>query len=424
LSILVALATVAPAEARDGIDPQFATGGVGLSEYGTSVRDSEVLADGSVLVAGTVNTTDGVYWRIEKLTPDGDRDTGFGYEGVALLAAPREEAYLVGLVLVGERLLAVGSDGVRGVLVMALDQSGQPDRSFGVAGRSTVSLGGSALVSVSTAAGTSSGQLVILGNLADPISRLRTSSFLIRLTASGRRDPLFGRTGVAIVDVTRGPVSQNLTQLGVDRRGRVVVAGSRIARVGQEMVVVRVAPSGRLDRRFSGDGLLTVQPRHGAVSAFSSVTIGADSSVVLGGSTRPDTLVSPVTSPVVVKVTASGRLDRRFSGDGIAVVTSPTTATHVPTDLIVLADGAMVMAASPVGMTARPAYLVGVTRRGTLDTSFGSRGVLAVSFAAAHRSWITRIATGASANEVAVFGGTAQGAGPARGAVAMVLLDA
>lgn len=424
LCVVASLATVAPVGARDAIDQQFATDGIGLSDYGTSVRDSEILADGSVLVAGTVNTNAGVYWRIEKLTPDGDRDADFGYEGVAMHKVPRAEAYLVGLVLSGERLLAIGSDGLRGALVLALDDRGRPDRGFGTAGRSTVSLGGSSLVSIANAASTPSGELVILGNLADPISRLRTNSFVTRLTPDGRRDTRFGRSGMAFVDVTRGSVSQNLTQLAVDSRGRVLLAGSRIATVGQEMVVVRVTSSGRLDRRFSGDGVVTVQPRRGSVSAFSSVVVRPDSSLVLGGSTRPDTLDSPVTSPVVVQVTARGRLDGRFSGDGVAVVKSPTTATHVPTDLIVLVDGAMVMATSPIGMTSRPAYLVGVSRRGTLDLSFGSRGVLAVSFASAHRSWITRIASGVSTGDVAVFGGTAQGAGPARGAVAMVRLDA
>jgi hypothetical protein len=118
----------------------------------------------------------------------------------------------------------------------------------------------------------------------------------------------------------------------------------------------------------------------------------------------------------------NGHLDRRFSGDGVAVVSSPMTATHVPTDLLVLDDGSMVVSASPIGMDSRPAYLVGVDRRGAIDTSFGTRGVLAVMFAANHRSWITRIALDESQSDLIVFGGTAQGAGPARGAVARVLL--
>lgn len=422
--IATSVAALAPVSAREALDQQFGAAGVGLSDYGTSVRDSEVLSDGGVLVVGTVNTTNGVYWRIEKLTPAGDPDPTFGVEGVSMQKAPRAEAYVAGLVLTGGRILVIGSDGARGVLVVALDEQGRPDRTYGVGGRAVVSIGGSALVSVANATATASGQLVVLGNLADPVTRLRTNSFVVRLTPDGRRDTTFARTGAALVDVTRASVSQNLTQMTLDPRGRIVLAGSRIAAVGQEMVVVRLTAAGRQDRQFSDDGLLTVQPQRGAVSAFSSVIARSDASLVLGGSTRPDTTASPVTSPVVVKVTATGNLDRRFSGDGIAVVNSPATATHVPTDLIVLADGTMVVSASPIGMTSRPAYLVGVTTRGVIDTGFGTRGVMALSFAPDHRSWITRVAAGVSADELVVFGGTAQGAGPARGAVARVLVDA
>jgi uncharacterized delta-60 repeat protein len=422
--IAASVATLAPVSAREVVDQQFGTAGVSLSAYGTSVRDSEVLADGSVLIVGTVNTTDGVYWRIEKLTSAGDPDVTFGDKGASMQKAPRVEAYVAGLVLTGGRILVIGSDGARGVLVVALDEQGRPDRTYGADGRAVVSIGGSSLVSVANAATTASGQIVVLGNLADPVTRLRTNSFVMRFTPTGRRDTTFGRTGVALVDVTRASVSQNLTQMTIDPRGRIVLAGSRIASVGQEMVVARLTAAGRQDRQFSADGVLTVQPKHGAVSAFSSVIAASDASLVLGGSTRPDTAASPVTSPVVVKVTAAGTLDRRFSGDGVAVVNSPTTATHVPTDLLVLANGTMVMSTSPIGMTPRPAYLVGVDHRGLLDASFGSRGVMALSFAPAHRSWATRLVSGVAADELIVFGGTAQGAGPARSVVARVLVDA
>lgn len=421
--VAASVAALAPVSARTAVDPQFGTAGVGLSAYGTSVRDSEVLSDGGVLVVGTVNTTNGVHWRVEKLTSAGVPDPNFGVDGVAMQKAPRAEAYVAGLVRTGGRILVIGSDGARGVLVVALDEQGRLDRTFGVGGRAVGSIGGTSLVSVANATATASGQIVVLGNLADPVTRLRTNSFVMRFTPDGRRDTTFGRTGVALVDVTKASVSQNLTQMTLDTRGRIVLAGSRIAAVGQEMVVVRLTAAGRQDRQFSADGVLTVQPKRGAVSAFSSVVAASDASLVLGGSTRPDTTVSPVTSPVVVKVTATGDLDRRFSGDGVAVVNSPATATHVPTDLIVLANGSMVLSASPIGMTSRPAYLVGVDHRGVIDPAFGSRGVMAVSFAPSHRSWITRVAAGVSADELVVFGGTAQGAGPARGAVARVLLD-
>jgi hypothetical protein len=42
--IAASVATLAPVSAREVVDQQFGTAGISLSAYGTSVRDSEVLA--------------------------------------------------------------------------------------------------------------------------------------------------------------------------------------------------------------------------------------------------------------------------------------------------------------------------------------------------------------------------------------------
>lgn len=404
--------------ATQHVDTTFGRNGVQIYLPGTTFRDAESAPGNAMYVAGTTILGTRAQWRIERVLYDGSHDPSFGKDGVVMLPTPNNSAYFTGLALSDSAVYAVGSDGVRGVRINRLRTTGALDTTFGNRGTVTITIGGTQLVSVSDVLVTPTDRILVLGNLADPVTRLRTNSFVLRLLPDGRRDTAFSSDGVAIVDVTKKAISQNITQLGVDGSGRVIVGGSRIAPSGQEMVVARLTNRGTFDTTFSGDGVLAVQPRRDAVSAFASVNVRADGSVVLGGWTRTGGNAAPSTAAVAAVVTPAGRLDTRFSGDGLALVATATNSSQVPTDLVVLPSGAMLISTSPVGLANQPALVIGLTPAGKLDAKMGNNGFVKVLFDPNQRSWTNLMVLGDDGSTLSVVGGTALGTGTPRGAIA------
>ena len=418
-TLLGAGALAGPASAvTSSQDTSFAVGGVFVDDAGATFRDAEATSDGGYLTGGTVGTSAGLYWRFERFDSLGQRVDTFGSHGVVMFKARNANSYLSGVEMSGTSFFAMGSDGAKGYVIAKFSPTGALDGSFGTRGQVQLTVDKRMLVSTADFEVGADGSMHVLGNLADPVSQLRVNSFVVRLGAKGRPDTSFSGDGIALVDVTKAAISQNLTQLAVDSSRRVVVAGSRIAAVGQEMVVTRLTPAGRFDTSFSGDGVAPLQPTRGAVSSYSAVNVLADGSVLLGGSSRTGVGASQRTAANIVKLTKTGRMDVRFSGDGLARVAESANATHVPTDLVRLPNGSMLMSTSPVGLVSRPALLIGLTSAGKLDTAFGSKGFQNVLFKAGGRSFINQMVPSTDGTSITAVGGTVVGAGTSTGAIA------
>src|SRR5262249_48090218 len=86
---------------------------------------------------------------------------------------------------------------------------------------------------------------------------------VVRLLPSGQFDPGFGVDGVATIDFAGG--FDAATWVGVDSRGRIVVAGVA-AEDSPDFGIARLMPTGKLDRAFGDDG--TVFPPIGKDTRF------------------------------------------------------------------------------------------------------------------------------------------------------------
>ncbi|MGN6190020.1 MAG: hypothetical protein ACTHOE_14090 [Conexibacter sp.] len=221
-----------------------------------------------------------------------------------------------------------------------------------------------------------SGRLVVVGAVGSP-RRIA----LVRYLSSGALDPSFGVGGRVSTLVGVGAAASGIV---VQDDGDVVVAGvSFTTPTSSAATVVRYLPNGELDTSF-GAGGIAVLPSVGR--EVTGVTSYEGGKLVVAGAGQATT---PGFS--VARLTASGKLDPTFDGDGVARV--PNDAGRCgrsdesgANDVLERPDGSLLVAGLCGGRGGHPQTFGLVAFDGgstaddqALDTSFGVHGASVVS---------------------------------------------
>ena len=242
--------TVFRLDADGVLDPAFGDGGIarfGAASETWSATSVALDPDGSIVVAGLQGTWAGVL-AVLRFLPDGTLDTGFGVNGV--FQGPIVQAY------VARPQILRTSDGryrvtatteqtsdsdvpVRLCRVLGLTSNGALDTTFGTGGVAGVEEGTASPVTCSALAAQPGDGLLVAGSSAG-------GGMLVRLVASGVHDDTFSAP-----DVTAGMAE--VTALGVDGDGQIMVAGRGLAGVSGALVV-RLQADGQLDALFGNAG--------------------------------------------------------------------------------------------------------------------------------------------------------------------------
>jgi uncharacterized delta-60 repeat protein len=227
---------------------------------------------------------------------------------------------------------------------------GDLDRSFGAGGKVTLSL----------ARGGSQGNVV----LVQPDGRILIGGWayakgfaLVRLLRDGALDRSFGDGGVVTTNLPTGPAV--ITDLALDDRGRIVVAGLSEG----SLALARYRPSGTLDPTFGREGIVTARYRHAQTSA-EGVAVEPGGGVLATGTADDRRWV-------LARFTERGALDGRFGRGGWATVDFGH-GEEVARDLSLTPNGRIV-----VSGTGRQRFALARFRRdGTLDPQFGQDGTV------------------------------------------------
>jgi uncharacterized delta-60 repeat protein len=183
------------------------------------------------------------------------------------------------------------------------------------------------------------------------------------LLSSGPLDPTFGSGGTVTTAIGTGA---DASAVAIQADGKILAAGNSNTRsaAGARFTVARYTPSGSLDTNFGSGGIVTTQVGTGTSAGVSAMLVQGDGKIVLAG-TASFKKGSP--GPfALVRYTASGSLDSSFGSGGIVATSFPATSTEV-----IQPDGKIVVAGGD-GSTAWA--LARYNANGTLDTSFGSGG--------------------------------------------------
>ena len=405
---------VARLTSAGALDTTFSGDGLLLKSIYTTSNEANAAAiqpDGKILVAGSTwsySYSSSVHdFFVMRLNSNGSTDATFDTDGVATIGGGRQ-AVVRDLTLLsnGQMVVSGWSDAgfKSNVLVTKFNADGSPDTTFDGDGRALAALSDSVQFR-------NGGEAHVV--LADGSIVVSASSRLIKFGANGVQDTaafrnvmatsvsdivalsgdnlllagqVSGRFGVAEVDADRkllitfsgdglAPVefgnSDDIAGRSIQQRnGRIVVASTSL----NTFAVTRYLPTGALDTTFSQDGKVTINfgARYLNASA-SDVAVQADGRIVVVG------YVAQVDSPdqmtvsnhiAVARLNARGTLDTTFGTNGMVVTQLNGYARA--TTVKIQSNGRIV-----VGGQGNGGYftLLRYLANGTLDNSFSGDGV-------------------------------------------------
>lgn len=259
---------------------------------------------GGRLLVGAGSKSSGAVLRYRA---DGSLDSSFGRDGVARASCLETIQSLA--VLPDGGILVAGRDyGPFKVALTRLRPGGAPDTDFGGEDGCVYSgyfgpWGGQPSITVKALPG---GEILLGGHAG--------SAFFYRYSADGVRDRQFRAFAGA------GLYPARVLDFAVDRAGRIVVAGlarreRRIRR--KRALLVRLLPSGSVDRSFSRDGVVVLNPSR--FTTFDALGLEPGGRIVAGGTMNRlcGTLRVCPSRIFVVRFEPDGTRDRTFGRGGI-----------------------------------------------------------------------------------------------------------
>ncbi|WP_437606773.1 hypothetical protein WMF20_38380 [Sorangium sp. So ce834] len=360
------------------LDPSFGGAGTGIARVRFGADDDggffdvDVAEDRIIAAGWGQGGLGATRFRVVRLTGAGALDSTFG-DGMVTTGWANSTGDLAYLAATGRQhrgeVVAIGwRDRFRGasadVALARYAEDGSLDPGFGDGGKSLLDLGGDEEIR---------GGLVAPDDGIVAVGQRDGRLLIARATADGALDTSFASPrGYRTVALGTASVAE---AVALDRRGRVVVAGS-VERDGQrDMIVIRLRRDGALDRSFGRGGAI-VAGDPGIDERAVALAVSPDGGLVVAG----DAGAEGARDFQVRRFHPDGAPDLEFGDGGVAAW--PTTGgDDVAEDMALLPGGAVLVAGNGgergEGGTTTP-LLARYTCDGALDPAFGDGGVLPV----------------------------------------------
>ncbi|MFL5797894.1 MAG: hypothetical protein ACJ77A_08175 [Actinomycetota bacterium] len=289
-----------------------------------SVSGLNRMPDGRLVVSGTSEDSGGVNRRISaaRFTPVGVPDSTFSGDGKTTTAFPGYgESVGLGsalqpdgkLVVAGFALNSTDSD----LVVVRYRANGTLDSSFSGDGRFTIDLGGDDHAWVVRLL--SDGTILAAGESIGSNAASGARMALVWLTPSGNLSHAYGGgDGKAIVDLFPNNAEETAHAVFVLGSGKIVVVGdANRGGGGQDVVEVRLTPSGAKDHTFGGGDGVVVSDGGGGDDFVSGAVRLSDGTVVVALASKGLAASSPYEF-AVARLRPNGTADPTFGTGGFA----------------------------------------------------------------------------------------------------------
>jgi uncharacterized delta-60 repeat protein len=371
-------------DSSGSLDMTFGTAGkVTTDLIGSTPNTINALAiqsDGKIVVAGTTPRAANDF-ALARLNVDGSPDTSFGSGGLVLTdffgSADFGDAVLIQadgkIVAAG---LALDPDvSVTGVEfgLVRYNADGSLDSTFGIGGKVATPVPG-AFGQIYAIALQADNRIVAAG-LAQDATTLATSFALARYNTDGSLDTAFGTGGIETTSFLG--TDDEAFGVAIQADQKIVVAGyaTDSSTFIQKFAVARYNTDGTLDSSF-GTGGRVITSFFGLGDDARSVAIQADQKILVGGLATDGTTFAPMFA--LARYKTNGTLDVGFGTGGL------TTTSFFGNDdeafsVLLQRDQKIVVTGYATG--GAPAFaLARYNTDGTLDTSFGTAGLVTTVF--------------------------------------------
>ncbi len=195
--------------------------------------------------------------------------------------------------------------------------------------------------------------------------------------APGELDATFGMSGYVATPFSTDELAL-AKGVAVQSDGKIVVVGFVIVSNGSAFALARYTASGILDATFGTAGLVTTDLILGLRDEANAVALQADGKIVaVGVAGLGDNANSDF---ALVRYNADGSLDSSFGSGGI-VTTDFTGTSEEANNLAIQPDGKIIAVGSTRGFKSTDFALARYNGDGSLDTTFGSGGLITSTFA-------------------------------------------
>ncbi len=311
----------------------------------------------------------------------GSLDPAFSGDGIAVLnlaTGPTSIERFYGIGVQNSTVFATGEANDRLTLVKLLPGGGV-DTSFG---------GGDGVVRTDFGHHTygegiaffPDGRIVVVGGADDAHDHSRLAIVVFR--PSGRLDRRFSGDGKLALRPPEGLDEWFGYDAIVQPDGKIIAVGESYSNTGPAQPgnfdVARVKRNGELDQSFSDDGMVSVNFLPGDDGAWEGQLM-SDGRLVLAGWVYDKSANSWDTG--LARLRPGGKLDPSFSGDGKLVLDLYKNQNDYAYGLSLRSTGAIVVGSHTYGTGATQPRVAQVTKKGTLDTGFGGGDGKAIGFA-------------------------------------------
>lgn len=325
------------------------------------------LADGKALVAGSSESNPkGLDFAVVRLTEDGSLDGSFGSGGKTIVSFSPDDDQANALALQSDRKIILAGhasiDGRSLFALLRLEPNGGLDPSFGDAGKVTTPVGNSDAY-VTSVAIQSNNSIVVAGYAQ---SGTLADVALVRYQPEGSLDPGFGNQGKVIIPASLS--SSYATKIVIQGDGKIIVAGYA-TRESDDFLLIRLQPDGSLDRSFGNNGFVFTDIQSSIDHAY-GVALQKDGKVVTVGSR----LIEGRFEWVATRHLSNGNLDRSMNRRGIVTIPMGNAQAEARS-VDIQPDGRLLLSGFAVGPEGTEDFaVVRLTASGEIDRTFGENG--------------------------------------------------
>ena len=209
---------------------------------------------------------------------------------------------------------------------------------------------------------------------------------LVRYLPSGVLDTTFGNLGV-VQGYFSGSDTAKIQVVAIDNNNNIVVAGSSL----EEYAVARFLPSGVLDTTFGTNGIVVGYFSGTDLSTVKSLNIDSNNNIIIGGNVT--------TQYVLARFLPTGIADSSFGSGGFVIGYFLGTSTSTVNTLAIYQTNIIVG-----GYVSAQFVLASYLTNGNIDTSFGTGGMVIGYFSGTSNSLINSLVL--DSNNNIVIGGS------------------
>lgn len=326
-------------------------------------RSLAVHADGSIVLAGYASNGADNDVAVTRLEADGSTRSTFGTSGVSLFNAGLAADYGLAMAIQTDQKIITGGYTSQGNNDDVIAARFLPDGTLD----NFYGTAGKTISRVGTSTERAYGVAVQPDGriVFGGYASISNDDFMVmRQNLDGTPDTSFGSNGSATTTIGTG--SEQGRALLLQSDGRIVLAGYYHNGTSDEYALVRYNADGTLDGTFGSSGKVTTTGTTGTDRLY-AVAAYPGGRILVAGETRNNGNTS--TDFGLARYNANGSLDTSFGTGGLVTVT-PASNTEYVNALLTLPDGKILAA----GEANNDAAIVRLNANGSYDLSFGTAG--------------------------------------------------